>query len=152
MAVEQERGCGYRKVNALYLVGGYTPVACDRLPMPIGPCPVCGHGLHFTRSMTEIDPYGLWGVHQPCEDASNCVMCYPPRGLLLNDIIGHYVMTVGQKNYTPESCGVESKKVGIYNRIPFIPKKMVFGFSVVYLAHPGAVEVRESVMQQAVGY
>jgi len=152
MAVEQERGCGYRKVNALYLVGGYTPVACDRLPMPIGPCPVCGHGLHFTRSMTEIDPYGLWGVHQPCEDASNCVMCYPPRGLLLNDIIGHYVMTVGKKYYSPESFLEEATKVGISKRIPFIPKKMVFGFSVVYLAHPGAVEVRESVMQQAVGY
>lgn len=148
MAIEQERGCGYRKVNALYLVGGYIPVDCDRMPLPIGACPVCGHGLHFTRSMTEIDPLRLWGIHQPCKDAPVCVMCYPPNS---NDV-GHYVMTVGKKYYSPESFLEEATRVGISKRIPFIPKKLVFGSSVVYLAHPEAVEIRESpVMQEALG-
>lgn len=148
MAIEQERGCGFRKVNALYLVGGYIPVACDRMPLPIGACPVCGHGLHFTRGMTEIDPLKLWGIHQPCKDAPVCVMCYPPNS---NDV-GHYVMTVGKKYYSPKSFLEEATRSGISKRIPFIPKKLVFGSSVVYLAHPEAVEIRESpVMQEALG-
>lgn len=149
MAIEQERGCGYRKVNALYLVGGYIPVACDRMPLPIGACPVCGHGLHFTRSMTEIDPLKLWGIHQPCKDAPTCVMCYPPN---FNDTVGHYVMTVGKKYYSPQSFLEEATRIGICKRIPFIPKKLVFGSSVIYLAHPEAVEIRESpVMQEVLG-
>jgi len=45
MAIKAKRGCGYRKIGGLYLVGNYIPVACDRLPMPIGACPVCGQGL-----------------------------------------------------------------------------------------------------------
>ena len=33
MAIEGKRGCGYRKVNALYLCGGCLDTPCDRLPL-----------------------------------------------------------------------------------------------------------------------
>lgn len=139
--IEAKRGCGYRKINALYLVGDYIPVACDRMPLPIGACPVCGQGLHFTRSMTEIDPLRLWGIHQPCIDQPTCMMCYPPSS---QAEVGHYIMTVGKKYYSPQSFLDEAVKMGISKRIPFIPKKLVLGTSVIYLAHPEAVEVKES--------
>ena len=147
MAVEAKRGCGYRKVNALYLCGGYIAVPCDRMPVEIGACPVCGQGIHFTRSMTEVDPLRLWGIHQPCKDKGVCVMCVPPSS---SSELGHYVMMVGKKYYSPRSFIEEATTMGISKRIPFIPKKLVLGESVIYLAHPEAVEVRESpVMQQA---
>lgn len=141
MAIELKRLCQYRKVNALYLVGDYIPVACDRMPLAIGACPVCGQGLHFTRSMTEIDPLRLWGIHQPCKDAPTCMMCYPPSS---QAEVGHYLMTVGKKYYSPQSFLDEAMKMGISKRIPFIPKKLVLGSSVIYLAHPEAVKVTES--------
>lgn len=34
MASETKRGCGYRKVGGMYLVGDYIRVPCDRLPFP----------------------------------------------------------------------------------------------------------------------
>lgn len=147
MAIEPKRGCGYRKIGGLYLVGDYTPVACDRMPLEISVCPVCGQGLHFTRSTTEIDPLKLWGIHQPCSDAPTCPMCYPPNS---SPQLGHYVMTVGKKYYSPQSFLEEAIKMGISKRIPFVPKKLVLGASVIYLAHPEAVELKESpAMQQA---
>jgi len=139
--IEAKRGCGFRKVNALYLVGNYIPVACDRLPLLIGACPVCGQGFHFTRSMTEIDPLRLWGIHQPCRDQPTCMMCYPPSSQAK---VGHYIMTVGKKYYSPKSFLDEAGRMGISKRIPFIPKRLVLGSTVIYLAHPEAVEVKES--------
>jgi len=53
-------------------------------------------------------------------------------------------MFVGKKYYSTESFLDEATKMGISKRIPFVPKKLVLGTSVVYLAHPEAVEVRES--------
>jgi len=76
-------------------------------------------------------------------------MCYPP---VANDTVGHYIMTVGKHYYTPQSFMSEAVRMGVSKRIPFVPRKMVFGQSVVYLAHPEAVEVQEApVMQQALG-
>ena len=145
MAIEEKRGCGYRKLNALYLCGRYIGIPCDRMPVEIGACPVCGQGLHFTRSMTEVDPLTLWGIHQPCKDAATCMMCYPPSS---SAEVGHYVMTVGKKYYSPRSFIEEATTMGISKRIPFVPKKLVLGTSVIYLAHLEAVEVRESPMMQ----
>lgn len=120
MAQEQRRGCGYRRVGGLYLVGGYVFNPCDRLPLAIGHCPVCGSGLHFTRSMTEINPQRLWGEHtekveiftkEPdksmvggsmtvnkiiCTCPQTCNVCYPPDAIA-------FVMMVGEKYYSPQS-------------------------------------------------
>ncbi len=144
MAIEPKRGCGYRKVDGLYLEGVYIPVPCDRLPVELGACPVCGSGIHFTRAMIEINPLKLWGYHQPCGDHFRpCKVCDPPDELA-------YIMMVGSKFYSPESFLEEANRLGISKRLPFIPKKLIVGKTIVYLAHPQAVEVREPVaLQQA---
>ena len=60
-------------------------------------------------------------------------------------------MLVGAGNYkTPFDFLNEAKTMGISKRIPFIPKDLELGKTVVYLAHPKACEAREPVaLQQA---
>ena len=148
MAIEAKRGCGYRKVGGLYLVGGAIAIPCDRLPLPVGHCPVCGAGVHFTRSMTEINPRHLFGFHEECRDIFRpCLVCDPSDKPA-------FLMMVGVKFYpTVQDFMTEASGMGISKRIPFVPKKMVLGETVVYLAHPKACLVKEpaGVMQQAMG-
>lgn len=164
MASEAKRGCGYRKVGGLYLVGEYIAVSCDRLPLRLEACPVCGAGIHFTRSMTEINPYRLFGNHDTelqgghddisgnygeldvagCKDRFRpCHVCDPPDAVA-------FLMMVGEKYYTPESFIEEAGQMGVCKRIPFIPKKLKLGETIVYLAHPKACVVKEvPILQQA---
>jgi len=145
MAVEQKRGCGYRKVGGSYLCGEYIHCSCDRLPLPLNTCPVCGQGIKVSRGFTEINPFPLWRMHQDCKDILRpCHVCDP-----LNQPA--YIMLVGEKYYkTPEDFMREGRELGISKRIPFIPKDLELGKTVIYLAHPKAVEVRQGVaLQQA---
>ena len=144
MACEVRRGCGYRKVNALYIVGEYSSSPCDRMPFPLTTCPVCGQGIKVSRGFTQVNPYRLWSIHQDCEDRIRpCFLCDPQDQPA-------YIMLVGQKYYTPESFLDEAHYMGISKKIPFIPKDLELGKTVVYLAHPKACGVRESVaLQQA---
>jgi len=64
MAVEAKRKCGCRVIGGLYLVGEGLGKACDRLPLPIIPCPTCGEELRFNRSIGRINPLRLWGLHE----------------------------------------------------------------------------------------
>lgn len=140
MAVEARRGCGFRKVNALYLCGDYIPTECDRLPLKLEACPVCGAGVHFTRSMTSINPYKLFGEHSTrdtdCIDTVRpCHVCDPPDATA-------YVMMVGVKHYPePQDFAREALSMGVSKRIPFIPKNLELGKTILYLAHPRAVTV-----------
>lgn len=132
MAIEARRGCGFRKVGALYLIGGLLWNPCDRLHMPLDVCSACGQGLHFTRSFTRIDAYRLWGNHIGCEEDHGCVMCRPPVG-------ASFLMMVGGKFYTVNEFVLEAMEMGACKRIPFIPKELVLGKTVVYLAHKQAI-------------
>ena len=157
MAIEERRGCGWRKVGGIYLVGGYISVPCDRMPFPLETCPVCGGGIKVGRGYTKINPYRLWGPHdgQPldhhvdiravCHDRFRpCFICDPRDEIAL-------LMNVGEGYYkTPEDFMAEARRLGISKRIPFIPKELKLGETVVYLAHPRACEVKvPAVMQQA---
>lgn len=145
MAVEQIRGCGWRRVGAMYLCGEYISVACDRLPLPLTVCPVCGQGIKVSRGFTKINPFRLWGVHQDCKDLYRpCFLCDPKDEPA-------YIMLVGAGHYkNPEDFLDEATRMGISKRIPFIPKDLVLGETVVYLAHPKACEVKvEAALQQA---
>jgi len=52
-------------------------------------------------------------------------------------------MNVGEKYYkTPQDFVKESLAMGISKRIPFIPKGLELGKTVIYLAHPKACEVK----------
>jgi hypothetical protein len=144
MAVEQIRGCGYRKVNALYLCGEFISMPCDRMPFPLTTCPVCGQGIKVSRGFTQVNPYQLWGIHDNCQDAFRpCFLCDPKDEPA-------YIMLVGEKYYSPESFLDEATRMGISKRIPFIPKGLELGKTIIYLAHPKACEVKvAAAVQQA---
>lgn len=143
MAQEEIRGCGYRKVGGLYLCGEYISIPCDRLPYPLDVCPVCGGGIKVSRGFTKINPLRLFGYHQPCSDKIRpCFVCDPKDEPA-------FIMGVGERYYkTPGDFMLEARKLGVSKRIPFIPKELELGKTVVYLAHPKACEVRESVALQ----
>lgn len=145
MAIEPVRGCGYRKINALYLVGDYISVPCDRLPYPLETCPTCGGGIKVSRGFTKINPLRLFGTHQDCQDRIRpCFMCDPKDEIA-------FIMLVGAGNYkTPADFQSEARRLGVSKRIPFIPRELELGRTIIYLAHPKACEVTVSpVMQQA---
>lgn len=65
MAVEGKRGCGFRKIGGLYMVGEYVSVPCDRLPFILDVCPCCGGGVKQTRGTTWIQPLDLFEGDHP---------------------------------------------------------------------------------------
>jgi hypothetical protein len=159
MAAESKRGCGYRKVGGLYFVGEGISVPCDRLPYKLESCPVCGAGIHFTRSLTEINPLKLFGTHDQqvkvfegepgLEGEVTQVLCYDEvRPCWMCDPTEDpaYIMMVGEKYYpTPDDFREESRKLGISKRIPFIPKKFELGKTIIYLAHNKACVSHEPI-------
>lgn len=132
MAVEARRGCGFRKVNALYLCSGGVWVACDRLPYEVGACPVCGGGIHFPRSLKEVNPLKLFGNHEECRDSFSCHMCQPDHEVA-------YLFGVGEKYYTPQEFITEAQTMGVSKRIQALPKKLKLGETWVYLVHRKAI-------------
>lgn len=135
MAIETRRGCGFRKVGALYLCGSGITISCDRLPFPIEYCPVCGSGIKFTQGFTWIDWLEFAGIHDSCKDKHlMCSVCVPnihpqPYGL----------MWVGEAYYSPEHFIKEALEMGVSKRIAFIPKELKLGETVVLLAHKKAI-------------
>ena len=131
MAVEAKRACGYRKVGGLYLEGGGLGAPCDRLPLAIIACEICGAEPRFTRGIAKINPARLWGVHQPCGDkVVPCPICEP--GML------GFMMWVGGE-YTASSFIEEAGRLGVSKRIPAIPKDLKVGEHWIYLARLGLV-------------
>jgi len=135
MAVEVKRGCGYRKVGGLYLCGSGITISCDRLPFPIEYCPVCGAGIKFTQGFTWLNWQDFAGQHDDCSDEHfTCYLCDPdahpqPYGLLW----------VGEAYYSPQSFIKEALEMGVSKRIPFIPKELKLGETIVLLAHKKAI-------------
>lgn len=133
MAIEERRGCGYRKVGGLYLIGSGMVVPCDRLPHNLEVCPICGQGIKFSRGFTWVSGE-LLGDHEGCteEFKSQCPVCSPlDKGKL-------GLMFVGSRFYTPESFVKEAAEMGVCKRIISVPKGLVLGETWVLLAHPKA--------------
>ncbi len=147
MAVEQMRGCGFRKVGGLYLCGGGQGMACDRIPYELEICPTCGGGIKFTRGWTWIDWLKYAGTHgETCKDMYSrshvpgpfCPMCDPtefsqPYGLLW----------VGESNYTPQSFIQEALTMGVSKRIAAVPRNLKLGETWVLFAHRSACGERK---------
>lgn len=147
MAIEAERGCGFRKVGKLYLVGGGLEIICDRLPLELKTCPTCGHGIHFTKGIGRVNPKQLWGDHitdennpfgnigwkYSCQCYTSCFVCKPPDSI-------NYIMFVGEKFYPrPVDFIKEARELGVSKAISSVPKDLKLGESIVYLAHKKAV-------------
>ncbi len=149
MAVEAKRVYGYRQVHGLYLVGGILSAPCDRLPLPLEVCPVCGSGIKVSRVFTKINAAKIWGPHDKhtvsykaldksivvttddnCRDTIRpCFVCDP------KDEVG-FIMLIWEKNYsTPADFIKEGVALGVSKRIPFIPKELELGKTVVFFAH-----------------
>lgn len=130
MAVEAKRGCGYRRVGGLYLCGGVLSIGCDRLPYELHNCPVCGSGIKFSRGFAWLEAHKMFGVHKGCLDSFKpCWMCQPKEEVMYG------LLWVGEAYYSPEHFLREAREMGISKRIPFIPKELVLGKTVVLLAH-----------------
>ena len=141
MAIEEKRGCGYRKVGGTYLIGGKVFASCDRLPFELCQCPTCFQGYTFTRGITKLDAMAFFGVHSPCH-CFGCNVCTPNEGV-------SFIMWLGKSHYpTIEAFLAEAFRLGVSRRIAHIPKDLELGKSVVYLAHPEAVAVGRAPQSQ----
>lgn len=136
MAVEARRGCGYRKVGGIYLVGGGSGVFCDRLPFPLDVCPTCHHGIKQSRGWTWIDVAGLTGgVHQGCKDDFACPFC-----MATSEMGKAGLLWIGEKFYpTPGHFIEESERLGISRRVSAVPRGFKVGETWILLAHPKAI-------------
>jgi hypothetical protein len=136
MAIEAQRGCGYRKVGGLYLCGEGITITCDRLPYELVVCPTCGEGVKFSRGFRWLNWTKYAGIHEGCSDIlADCPVCTPitqpqPYGLLF----------VGESFYTPQSFIEEALKMGVSKRIPAPPRNLKLGETWVLFAHKHVVE------------
>lgn len=146
-SVESVRGCGYRKPSAggvgIYLMGEGVFEPCERLPFPLHVCPTCGEGVKQSRAWTWIDPRKLFAedVEPLCMTGGNpghmhhlCWLCSPREaraGLLW----------VGEKFYpTARNFMTEAMAMGVSRKLPAVPRGFEPRKTVVYLAHPNAVD------------
>ncbi len=149
MAVEAKRGCGYRKQNGLYLVGGGLSAPCDRIPFPLDRCKTCGGGIKFTRGPQWLQP-DFFTPHEslvaPCLDESACPVCVnggpdASRSASADDLFGpHLLLWIGRGHYTPDAYLRESRELGVSRRLSAMPKGLVIGETWVLLAHLDAVQ------------
>jgi hypothetical protein len=146
MAAEERRGCGYRKVGGLYLIGSGAGAACDRLPLPLGVCPTCGHGIKPTRGFTWVDvPTLVGGDHlklmlpqtcsKLCDDPLSCPLCHNTAS------IGRAgLLWIGAQFYpTIEAFAQEAQTQGISRRIMTLPNGFKVGETWILLAHARAI-------------
>lgn len=141
MAIELRRGCGYRKVGGLYLVGEGLSIVCERLPFNLHICPVCNEGIRVTRSYRWIDGSRFLGKN--CEKncschSINCPICNS------NDIGKCLVMGVGDKFYTPEKFIKEAQSMGVSKRIQAIPQGFEMCKTWILLTHSKAGTILEN--------
>ena len=138
MAVEPRRGCGYRKVGGLYIVGGRLQDDCCKLPIPLHVCPTCAQGVKQTRGWTWIDPRP-W-LKEPC--SLRQPMCPAARPDLLGERVG--LLWIGRAFYpTPGAFQHEAAIHGVSRRIAGLPRGFKLGEHWVFLAHPEAVWIEE---------
>lgn len=152
MAVEAKRGCGYRKIGGLYMVGGGIGVPCDRLPFELTVCSCCGQGIKQARGWTWVDvakffngphllPVGIGSVAPPEKlwncycNGSKCPLCFHPETLGKAGLLW-----IGEKFYkTPNQFVKEGVELGFSRRISAVPQRFKIGETWVLLAHGKAV-------------
>lgn len=158
MAIEAKRGCGYRKINGIYLVGGGIGVPCDRLPILLDICSCCGQGIKQARGWTWVNVDKLiGGPHitktsyssdflvrkletEFCPEHRTCPLCGRPQ-----EIGRAGLLWIGESFYpTPQDFIREGIELGFSRRIRTVPRGFQPGETYVLLAHPKACTVEES--------
>lgn len=157
MAVEAKRGCGYRKQNGLYLVGGGLSAPCDRMPFPLDRCKTCGGGIKFTRGPQWLqpdffEPHYLPDRNTRCLDESVCPVCVnggpdESPSASPDDLFGpHLLLWIGRAHYSPKSYLEEGRRIGVSRRLSAMPKGLVLGETWVLLAHLDAVPTKDPIV------
>ncbi len=138
MAQEAKRGCGFRHVGSVYLVGDGVWGNCDRLPMEIKPCPGCGHFMRPGRALTSFNPQTYFKDHKGCGDNkfSHCLVCQPADEAA-------FIQSVGIQHYPKASdFSEEAHRLGVSRCVNWkkLPKGFKLGVTPVYLSHDLALE------------
>lgn len=135
----ERRGCGYRKVGGLYLVGDGFPAECLKLPAELTVCPCCSHGIKFFRGYKSVNAKRVFGGD--CVDTGltkeRPEYCVDRECPFEMEKVG--LMWVGKRFYSPKSFIEEAWDMGISKRISAIPKDFELGKTWVLLAHLEAV-------------
>lgn len=147
---EHERGCGFRKIGGVYLVGEGPTGSCDALPIALGPCEDCEFDINQARVIQSIHAGYLSSKIRThvCRDEFSCPICAygKPRILARNEahrkgeeFLGpnnFFIMWVGQE-YTPEEFLKEAALYGVSKRIAAnsLPSKFMIGRDWIFLAH-----------------
>lgn len=136
MAVEAKRGCGFRKVGGLYLVGGGFGIACDRLPIELDICPCCGAGIKQSLGWTWIDPAKLLGGnHVICTCPAACPLCNHVAEMGKTGLLW-----IGKQFYNSiADFEKEAATLGVSRRIGQVPRGFKLGETWVMFAHPKGV-------------
>jgi hypothetical protein len=140
---QQERGCGTRVKGALYAFFAMEFVeTCPNLPLPLPEvCPVCGEGIHRSRSIRYVIPDKLLPkVKEKCKNR-RCPICEPSP-----DLAG--LMWVGDQYYTAAQFIEEALSMGISKRIAVKPEKLKVG-DLVYFVHPHAIRIGNAVFDES---
>ncbi len=141
MAVETKRGCGYRFVGGMYLVGEAVGIPCDRLPVALDICPTCGAGIRRSRGFTWVDVAALvQGPHVQngtvcAEGFRGCTFCADPESMGRAGLIW-----VGEQFYPSTNAFLaEGSRLGFSRRITAVPRGFEIGKTFVLLAHAHAI-------------
>ena len=112
-------------------------VACGKLPLPIGICPTCGHGVKVSRGFTWIDPAELFGdVECGHNGIKNCNHLCHLSTYGVHKMHNAGMIWVGERYYnTPESFNLEAMTQGVSRRINSIPHQFELGKTWIFLAH-----------------
>ena len=141
MASEKRRKCGFRKLGGLYLVGEGLSVPCDRLPIKLDFCRVCGNGFKPSLGFTWIQPKELFGEHLVTigmQENAPRDACGEKDPLCKNVPDRSGLMWVGSRFYTCETFIDEAREMGVCKRIAAVPNDFVLGETWVLLGHRGA--------------
>lgn len=146
MAVEAERGCGYRKAGGIYIVGGGPGEPCDRLPIPIDCCPTCNGGMKQHRGFEWLLASYVEARSKPClaleGHCARCPICNTKVLAATADPGDKFgLMWVGGQFYPSYTDWLdEARKLGISKRIAAVPKGFVPGKTYILVAHPKVIE------------
>lgn len=154
---EAARGCGHRKIGAMYLtVRMGIAFPCSLMPYPLELCPCCGSGVKFSRGIQWLSgdfferavaekscapSCSFYPNDCPFADKVTQVATCPEDGphLKIEPAPKKALMWVGESFYkTPEDFLREVKAMGISKRISTIPKDLILGETWVLLAHAKA--------------
>lgn len=133
MAVETKRGCGYRKIGGLYLVGDGLALECRHLPVDLGACHSCAHSPRFSRNVQRAVPQELFYNLNGAKCESFCPIT-ELAAQKTEPVIG--LAWVGEKFYTPASFTQEALELGVSKRVPVVPSWVKLGETWIFLAHP----------------